>query len=315
MPRASLVAALLLLICLPAAAIVVPIGGDPDDFTTTDAFFSGVGKITITKTAGPVGCSGSLLSTGLHVLTAAHCVTTGGVLDASAATVEFPTLAGISVAAFYVNPLWTGALGTGDLAILELSSLAPLSVMRYGLFSGAVLAYDTVTLAGYGVSGVGMEDAGLYPFGTLRKGDNTVDAFWGLTDTFATDFDNGLEDNNLIGFLLTTPGVGLGLGTEEVNIAPGDSGGPMFHGSLILGVHSFGLCVAFPGNPGCDSPPDVDTFLNSSHGEGAGHTDVREHSAWFDSILIPEPGTWLLGGAGLLVILLGRRRVRGGNRG
>jgi len=55
----------------------------------------------------------------------------------------------------------------------------------------------------------------------------------------------------------------------------------------------------------------VNSALDSSFGEGAGHTDVRGYSAWINSILVPEPGSWLLGGAGLLLILAGFRRRKG----
>jgi len=198
------------------------------------------------------------------VLTAAHCVTdSSGVLNATAATAEFPTgigpvFTGITVTNFVVHPSWTGALGLGDLAILELVSMAPAALTRYDLYSGSMSVHDVVTLAGYGQSGVGAANGSAFPFGTLRRGNNTYDGIWVIgsfvTDAIATDFDNGNATNNLIGLLTGNSSAGLGLGNVEVNIGPGDSGGPMFRNGMLLGVASFGLCVAFPNSSGCVFP-------------------------------------------------------------
>jgi hypothetical protein len=87
-------------------------------------------------------------------------------------------------------------------------------------------------------------------------------------------------------------------------LGAGDSGGPSFIGGKIAGIHSFG------GTYGPDWG-DIDGELNASFGELGGDTIVELYSGWIDqTAAIPEPGSLLLMGAGLLGIAWLRRRGR-----
>jgi secreted trypsin-like serine protease len=299
-------AALLLPCLLPSGASkagATTTFGDPALYVVPfgDPFLSGVAFLEISTASGTFVCTGSLLASGYHVMTAAHCLTdSAGVVDATFVSARFPTIPGyetVTSNTFFVHPSWTGGLGLADLAIIELSSQAPSGANRYSLYSGSVPNGSDVVLAGYGRSGSG-STGDVLAHGTLRSGQNEIDAAWSGTDTFALDFDNGTAARNTLG--------GLGLGSSEVMVAPGDSGGPLFLSSMLLGVASFRSCIA--SGPNCAVPPDIDTALNSSFGERMGYTDLRSYEGWVNGITAPEPATWLLLSAGLGVMALRKRR-------
>jgi hypothetical protein len=143
-------------------------------------------------------CTGSLLSTGRHILTAAHCVDANGDrLADGPVTVTFDMIrdgADVNVpitvpaAHITVHPNWNGnALNGNDLAVLRLTDqapgfqspdrhvVAPFGAQRYGLYTGSDELGQTFTVVGYGRTGTGATGYS-GAAGTKRAGQNRWDA-------------------------------------------------------------------------------------------------------------------------------------------
>ena len=296
------------LTALPAQAIVST--SNPSGWTSSslddilglsENALDGVARISI---AGGGGCSGTLLSGGAYVLTAAHCVTnSSGVLTASGATLWFDNgavSASVSSASqISVYGSWNGQVGqNNDLALLRLDS-AVTSVSGFSFYTDSVPVGTDVLLAGYGYTGTGSTGyTNTSMQSAVHWGANEYEGL--LYDNPAWDFDNGSANQNtlsLMGYDSST-----GLSSLEANIAPGDSGGPSFallSGQLyLLGVHSFIARLN-------DGSGDLDTSLNASYGEVAADTVLfADQRNWIASVTspIPEPGSvWMaLAGLGLL---------------
>jgi hypothetical protein len=294
-------------ITLPVPASTRPVlttVGDPaNNVVTRPSFFDGVGRLIINNM---YGCSGSLLSSGRDVLTAAHCLDTDldGNPDVTSLTATFYTPSGprtFSGASYSVSPLWTGE-DLGDVGVVRLATGT--GIPGYDIFRpGDDYGDGIATLAGYGLSGTGVTGEVL-PFGTLRRGTNNFyEVLWetgGLPFAFAYDFDDGTPVWDTWGRIFGVWEYGL---PTEVMLGAGDSGGPSFIGLKIAGIHSFGATFG--------PPYDADNLVNGTFGELGGDTIVELYSGWIDqTAAIPEPGTLLLMGAGLLGIAWLRRRGR-----
>ena len=295
--------------------------------TVTDAVYAplnplhnGVVRLSLNNGAG--FCSGSAISA-TAILTAGHCLTnSAGVIDISTVGIELFdfNLASYSTYAttsdFLLHPSWTGNLITGvDLAIIRIQNALPSSITTYQLFTGNPLnqVFDVV---GHGRTG--SNGTGFWPNLGFRTGQNIWDgtlqtmAANGVigapnrTDVLLADFDNGTGQNNAWGAInaaFSNTGVPNG---REATTAPGDSGGASFLNGFLAGVTSFGLRFT---NPGID----VDESLNSSFGEFAGMTSVAAHRDWIiqsANLDVPEPGSLLLAGTAL-ALLIGSRRWPG----
>lgn len=284
---------------------------------------SGVARLIIN---GNTLCSGALLGTGRHVLTAAHCVTDAfGQSTFSSGQAQFPvtananpytgSFANVAMQSVTVHPGWTGNITSvgNDLAIITLAAVAPAGADRYDLYTASDEIGQVGTKSGYGRTGTGATGDTL---GTdWRRGQNTYEMtaldFWGDGESnpniLMYDFDNGTSGNDGFGFFFGPSFQNTGLGLNEVMSAPGDSGGPTFINGQLAGITSFGLRLA--ANTGQSS--DTDTFLNSTYGEFAGDTRVSGYSSWIMAT-IPEPGTWALWLAGLPLLgaIARRRRAR-----
>jgi hypothetical protein len=298
-----------------AAALTAPAYGittfnDPSGYVappgttiTGGISLDGVAQIN----TGSLLCSGALLADKIHVLTAAHCMagaTAGGT------TVTFNPVGGaqaVGLSSFTVNPGFDGAqvFNGFDLAVLTLSS-AVTGISGYTIYSGSSEVGSTVQLAGWGESGLGSTGE-TTAYGTLHYGSNKYDTtaavapFNGSSGILMGDFDNGTVINDAFGAI--SPALAdLGLGTLEVSIAHGDSGGPSFLNGFLVGIHSFGAAVG--------SPPDIDGTLNFSFGELFGDTRLSSNTVFLNSVLTPEPGSLVLAALGLAGIAFSRARAR-----
>lgn len=301
--------ALCLALAMPAAHAIVSTSAPANWLGSTDARLDGAGMLVMGSTL----CSASLLAGGAFAITAAHCVS-GGAPNVSVSSGQLSFKGGAVTASFSsaaqvsVFPTWAGTGTTGqglgfnnDLALIALDHPVT-QVAGY-----PVRAIDpmgaTVLIAGYGYSGVGSTGYQVGTAGTLHWGMNIYDSLMsGAGSSYLFDFDSGLAANNLMG--------GLGLGSLEGTIAPGDSGGSTFvdvSGVLWLaGVHSF-----IGRND--TGTTDVDTALNASYGEFAGDTALYTSAnlAWISSVTaVPEPATGGLLLPGLALIGLAARRGR-----
>ncbi|MBK9169684.1 MAG: trypsin-like serine protease [Bryobacterales bacterium] len=280
----------LVLAASPAIGLVFP---DAGDYTVAPGahggIYTGVGVTNI--------CSASLLWSGLHILTAAHCSASTQVrFDWDGGSVTIP------IVTFYSHPDFSTVGTPGDIGVGLLAFEAPVQVTRYTLYREFDELGQTADILGYGSTGTGLTGA-TGGFGTLRRGDNLYEATSGGGTYLIADFDNGLDSNDALqvhaGF---PPQLGI---PGEVMIAPGDSGGPAFLAGRIAGVHSFrGRFDAEPDG----SLSDIDSVLNSSFGEVFGSTRVSVYAGWVDAVVTPEPGTLVLWSTGLLALIwLGRR--------
>jgi hypothetical protein len=290
-------------------------------------------------------CTGSLLSTGRHLLTAAHCVTdASGQLalldgqDGNTATFDLPAGSGsigFSAANVSVHPNWNGIETNGfDVAVIDLGVTLIPEVARYNLFTATDGSdFDVpVVKVGYGVSGDG-STGGTLAAGTQRAGLNRYEsnafAFLGHTNIgtqLLYDFDSGDPLKDAYGTFFGANGLllqnslfddAIGFGTEEVGAAPGDSGGPSFLFNSdagewqIAGITSYGLSFGIDpdGNgPLAASGSDLVPGINSSFGEFGGDTRVAHPAIRsFIQASIPEPVSVALLLPGLLA-LVGRRR-------
>lgn len=277
----------------PTGGDRVTVPGNPSSSSGID--LDGVARLFLDVNAAPGAgalCSGSLLSDGQTLLTAAHCLTdSSGNLtlidgaDGNSAT--FQTGSGNVVRSFTsadvtIHPNYNGDLFDGfDIAVIDLGSPLPTSVTRYDLNDQASIEGLPHVAAGYGRSGDGAT-GDLLGAGTLRSGENQYESFGlpvgGITNPLTqltADFDSGSSANDAFDFFFGAADTGQG--TDEIGIAPGDSGGPTFildgGTPVIAGVHSYGLRLNVSG-----ASSDVDATLNSSFGEFYVDARVAESS-------------------------------------
>lgn len=295
----------------------------PGDF---GGAFDGVAQLTIKLSNGNLDvCTGSLLSGGLYVLTAAHCVDKAVGMDLSFRSGDFTAKS----ASIVLHPGWAGILGTGaDIAVIKLDRVVPVS--------GALLSTTNdigkdFLVVGHGSTGLGPQgrdsvsdavSAPHYGFNTIEAFDfDVAEAVFGPGagnrthgETYVADFDDGTDGRNALQRLKTAfvgswAGSTLGLGDAEALSAGGDSGGGDFvwDGTRwrLTGVQSYvwAACVVLT---------DCIAGGESSHGYLSGSTAVFSHLDWIASVTpVPEPKGWTLMLAGAFAVgLVLRRRMR-----
>ena len=239
--------------------------------------------------------TGVLLYDGRAVLTAAHLFAGS---TSGSASVYFETTAGSqTLASSRITPLPTydPTHGNNDLALVWLSSSAPVTANRYSLYRGSDEIGQTMAMVGYGTPGTGdMGTLTTYSGSPLRlKAGNQFDAdaatlkSWlgsamSWTPTAGTqlvaDFDNGASAQDALGRLISRTGTGLG--QDEGLIAPGDSGGPAFLSGQVAGIASYTASLEKDG-----AAPDIDGAINSSFGEIGAWQRVSHYQQWIDQSL------------------------------
>lgn len=262
------------------------------------------------------------------MITAAHCVTdqnTGQILTQNTDFYAFgpgstngsKALVGMTSSSVVVRPEWQGFNNSTylghDVALVHFGFTLPSWMTTYGLFTpDPLFAPSThVGIGGYGNGAQG--DVG-FDF-NRRYGQNRVDYYfddpnysdWNI---LYTDFDNGNPINDAFCYV-NAFFCDLGRGATESGLAGGDSGGPLFVGTQIAGVASFGTYLC--SQTECPaSPPLLDPNVDDGFGSLNGYAGVRGNEDFINGELstIPEPGSVILLGTGLLVIggFVGRRR-------
>ncbi|MDI1230105.1 MAG: trypsin-like serine protease [Methylobacter sp.] len=239
--------------------------------------------------------TGVLLYDGRAILTAAHLFASA---SSSSADIHFETASGqqkITSSRIEVMPDYDSVNANNDLALVWLTSAAPVGAERYGLYRDSDEIGQSLTMVGYGLVGSG--DAGTlatYSGGALRmKANNQFDADAAMlkswlgssiswTPTAGTqllaDFDNGMTAQDALGRLINSPGTGLG--QNEGMIAQGDSGGPAFIRGQVAGIATYNTSISQG-----SVHPDVDGVNNSSFGEIGAWQRISHYQQWIDQSL------------------------------
>ena len=276
-------------------AVPSPNPFDPNFVVGTGQGYDGVGLISGTAPSGVIFGSGSLLTGGRHVLTAAHVVDS---LQSGSGTVRFDLPEGpvtIAVSRVIAHPGYTGIGSGNDIAILELAREAPVSAERYDVFRGNNEIGQINTRVGYGIAGngTGGEVFRDPSAGSVKRfGQNVYDADGAIFNaefhriglglpggtTLGFDFDDGTAAHDAFGRVFGIHDTGLG--ANKVSSTSGDSGGPVFIDGRIAGITYFGLATVIS---------DASGFFDAGFGEFGGDTRVSAFADWIDGIVPPPP--------------------------
>ncbi|MEG4491803.1 trypsin-like serine protease [Microcoleus sp. D3_18_C4] len=249
-------------------------------------------------------CTGSLLTGGLYLLTAAHCLNEGGVKVPAETAIKaiFKLPRGevsIPVSKYYIHPGWTGYESEvgNDIAILKLKRIVPPRIEQYEINRNKNEVGKILTKVGYGYIGLGAkgQDENSNSEAKRYSGQNRYDALIDvlkdatesdmselvLGSQLIFDFDAGTSEHDALGRHFPRLR-DRGLGKNEIATASGDSGGPSFVEGKIAGISSWGYSDRgfFKTNIA-----DIDKIDdNGSFGEISGDTRVSFYANWIDKI-------------------------------
>jgi len=238
--------------------------------------------------------TGVLLHDGRAILTAAHLFDDPG----SRVSVLFETSTGsrrLYSSQVLLHPNHDPENTNHDLAIVWLSTPAPLDAPRYDLYRLNDEVGQAFTLVGYGRTGTGSTgstsepttspirlkasnrfDAGIE---TLKTQLGSIMAWSPAPGTqLVADFDDGGFHRDALGRLIDRSDTGLG--ADEGFIAEGDSGSPAFIQGRIAGIASYTTSLSRG-----SAVPDIDSETNSSFGEIAAWQRLSQYQQWIDQSL------------------------------
>jgi secreted trypsin-like serine protease len=221
-------------------------------FFPANSEFTGQANLNLNYAGiGTIGCTGSLLWTGRHILTAAHCVSESssdvragsGIARLRNGTGGFNTYTWSNLSQVAVRAGYSGnVVEEQDVAIITLDQVADNVHQRYSIHNGDATGSRTV-LAGYGRTGTGLtgDNTSTTQFTTtpqIRRGWNRFDTSCteaaGPSPIFATCANNANANKGAFGGILMmdfdVPGQSLqsDLCTSALGIClGGESGGAM----------------------------------------------------------------------------------------
>ena len=243
------------------------------------------GNAAIFTDTNTQGC-GILLSTGRHILTAAHVA--DDIVNAQETIIIFDTHDLVSIGSpliksVLIHPDFDSEnINYGsDIAIIELYSVVDPIVRRHDIYTGSDEVSKTFDKTSYSTRinpSTGVETAGGWDSINNRY-DDTADKLndifggvIGLDNQLIYDFDNGLTLNDALSSAYGIDGLGV---LNEGFVSSGDSGSGSLIDGKIAGISSWVTSIS--------TPPDVLDGINSTYGEVASDTRVSIFADWIDA--------------------------------